>query len=320
MGRGRARNRGLDALVPTFNQSHFADKYMELVSRGESMAEVADKLGRGYVGQQRKLSVGQMQELIGMIALHGRGSPAFRAWYAEHLGGDPKVAKVIAINDAVRRNPQSLEERVEQLERERDGLVEQLRKQGARHEAEIRAARETAAQDASREAIAERNAALRAKVDAEHARDAAGARADKAEQDLLVMSRRPHADAMAMDAAHETIRDLRERVAGLEETIRKRDETIHKQEETARGMSAVRTRLENKLATITKERDEKDFALKGALARQNAPATAPPRAAPHSPPPEPQPSAPDVMSHLTALVDAGVMTEAEAFARLRRTG
>ena len=151
--------------------------------------------------------------------------------------------------------------------------------------------------DEARRLILERNEALRKKSEAEYALKTAIERAEKAEEERDVLKRRPAVD----------------------------EQKLAEMQTTLDGKSSQITRLQIRLSEAEKERDEKDVALRGALARAQAAETKAPMSRvvereARVIPIQPIAAAPSftALDHLDALVSEGLMTEAEAFARLRR--
>jgi hypothetical protein len=292
---GRRHCRGVEARIPPHRIETFCNAFMDLARRGTPEHELADKVSRAFLKPPERMSSKQLRDAIEQIVSTGRGGHAFRLWYATRH--EPEIAADAATAGTPRASP-AASSRLLELEQERDALVAQLRRQAEKHAGALRAARETAAQDAARALTLERNAALQKRNDAEYALKAALERAEKAEAEVAVLRRRPLVDER--------------RLAEMRTTL-----------DSQRGQI---TRLQLRLSEVERERDDKDIALRRALSQLEAHASArstkqeasvvrlPARPASRVAETAPR----DLFDLLDANVAAGVMTEAEAFDKLRR--
>lgn len=298
MGRGRRGRRlpKLGPLLPAHKWESFTNSYMEQCLAGTSDHDIADKLSRGYFGQKR-IGPAELRNQVEQIFTAERGGASFRSWFAARQQGDTRGSAIVAEAVVGEDKPDSSVVRLGEVERERDSLVARLRDLNvkfARQEKLLieRSAKPTDDPDYRDrlDIIKERNSALTKRSEAELASRAALERAEKAEAEIAVLRRRPASDERRL-AEMQTTHD---------------------------SLSGQITRLQIKLAEMTRDRDEKDVALRGALARASTAEAKRGARVIQMQPPQTDSVADDFGAFLDECVRRNVMTAEEAYRRLRR--
>lgn len=278
-------------LVP-YRRERFANWYMEHWDSGESNAVIGQKV-LGAFDDRRGWSADEVVGVVEALYASGEGGMAFRAWWPLIRDGRGKDGQDMTNESAIAKKERALgraKDGVDQLAAQARKLEEQLQQQQARHEKEMFAAVETAKLDGSRKYIQERNDANNKRAAAESALQSAIARAEKAEADVKVFQRRPAADAIVLEDAQQTLTSLRGQL----------------------------TRLQNRNAELESELADKIQSIEQMKASARVVNEDPRPARAYATTVATRPPANDVMGHLTALVDGGLMSEAEAFERLRQ--
>ena len=275
--------------------------FMKLTNTGDNGRSIAEKLGRSYWGGRAE-PVAAVQKYVERLYLEGKGPPDFRAWFDARFNGRPEEAKeaaiVVAQSSAVEREEKALDdtETIFSLRR----TIEKQATRIAQQEARIAELNKewVGGSDEIRRKQLEINAAKNAQRDAEYTLKNAMAK---------------------IESAEERVREAEARTCTKDHGDQQKLATL--QSEITR-LSSLLTRRENKLHEVEVERNEKDTALRAAISRAQRAETEAKRAVVPSlrvvEPPSSSRSAVDVGDSLQALIDAGVMTSDEAFAKLRR--
>lgn len=302
--------------------AHKIDNFLEAYQRDATANKfdgaIATNLGRGYCWPGKSFRNGaQMLEYIRLLYRQGKGRPGFRAWY--------EARNEIAQSERVTPGPPAptetqlrAEDRIPGLEQEARDLAGKLRDAQARNvelqeqiaEAKTRPAREETH-------LADENRAIR--------------------KELNALKTKLHDTEFALQGAIQRAADQEERANDAERAAVRSKGDIDKvkaaQDECIR-MSASMTRHENKLREVQEELNEKTTALQRAHSKVQALEQRLQEKEEEEVPPPPKrevkaaASLPrairrplttvDPTGHVHALVEEGLLTEADAYQMMRK--